>query len=97
MTNGAAAGGAAAAGAAAAVNAVKAIGPVVLVERGEFLAILRKTDRPLVVHSPSGFLTKYKYLTNYRGLYFACKAKEPLMLPASAEIVSARKISLPDL
>ena len=96
MTNGAAAGGAAAA-AAAITNAIKAMGPVVLLEPEAFLSILSRVDRPIVVHSPSGFLTKFKYLTNYRGLYFACKTKEPLTLPVSAETIAARKISLPDI
>ena len=93
MTNGAVV----AAAAAATTNAIKAMGPIVLVEQDDFLSILRKMDRPIVVHSPSGFLTKYKYLTIYRGLYFACKSKEPLMLPASAESIAARSISLPDM
>lgn len=97
MTNGAAVGGAVVAVSAVMTNALKAMGPVVLVESEAFLSVLRKMDAPIVVHSPSGFLTKYKYLTAYRGLYFACKSKEPLMLPASAETIAARAIALPDL
>jgi len=91
MTNGAAA------AAAAVSNAIKAMGPVILLEPEDFLSILRKMDRPIVVHSPSGFMTKYKYLTTYRGLYFACKSKEPVTLPVSVEAIFARKIALPDL
>jgi len=91
MTNGAVV------AAAAMMNAIKAMGPVVLVEAEEFLSIVGEMDQPIIVHSPSGFLTKYKYLTTYRGFYFACKSKEPLMLPTSAEIIVARSISLPEL
>ena len=59
MTNGAAG----AAGAAAAIaEALKAMGAIICVEPQEFLAILERTEKPLVVHSPSGLLTKYKYL-----------------------------------
>ena len=91
MTNGAVV------AAAAITNAIKAMGPIVFVDTDDFLSILHKMDRPIVVHSPSGFLTKYKYPTTYRGLYFACKTKELSMIPASVEIIAARSISPPDM
>jgi len=91
MTNGAAV----AAAAAAKANAIKAMGPIVVVEPHEFLDILQRTEKPLVVHSPAGMITKYKYLTSYKGLTFFTKSKEPLLIPASVEIVTAKKIELP--
>jgi len=91
-------GAAAAAGAAAAIaNALKAMGAIVCVEPREFLAILERTENPLVVHSPSGFLTKYKYLTSYKGLIFFTKSKDALLIPASVEIVTAKKIWVPQM
>ena len=94
MTNGATG----AAGAAAAIaEALKAMGPIVCVEPQDFLGILKKTEKPLVVHSPSGLLTKYKYLTSYKGLTFFTKSKEALLIPASVETITAKKIVIPQM
>ena len=93
MTNGAAAG---AAAAAAIAQAIKASGAIVRVEPDNFLKILRRTDRPLVVHAEGGFLsTNYQYLTAYKGLIFFTKSRTELMLPGSAEVVIAGKIWIP--
>ena len=90
--------GAAGAAAVAAINeALKAIGPIICVGPQEFLHILQKAEDPLVVHSPSGFLAKYKYLTSYKGLTFFTKSKEPLLIPASVETITARKIAIPQI
>ncbi len=100
MTNGAAANGAttaAIAGAADIANAIKASGAVVRVESTDFMTILDKTDRPLVVCSESRFLsTKYHYLTSYKGLIFYTKTTTPLMLRPSVETIHARKIWVPE-
>lgn len=94
MTNGAAGG--AAAAAAAIANAIKASGAIVSVESTDFMTILEKSDRPLVVCSESKFLsTKYHYLTSYKGLIFYTKSDRPLMLRPSAEIIHAKKIWIP--
>jgi hypothetical protein len=91
-----AAGGAAAR--AAIANAIKASGVVVNVSAEDFAAILRRTERPLVVTAEGGFFsTSYKYLTSYKGLGFYTKASVPLVLPADAEVVRARGISIPQL
>jgi hypothetical protein len=92
MTNGAAG---AVAAVAAANNAIKAMGAVVVVEPQIFLDILQRAEKPLVVHSPAGFMTKYKYLTSYKGLVFFTKSKEALLLPASVEVITAKKIEIP--
>ena len=95
MTNGAAAGGAAAAGAAIA-QAIKASGVLVHVRPDDFVAILTRQDRPLVVVAKGGFFTTtYKHLTSYKGLGFYCKADQPLKLPPGAEVVEAQSIWLP--
>ena len=98
MTNGAVVGAMGATGAAAGIaNALKAIGAIVCVEPQELLAILERTEKLLVVHSPSGFLTKYKYLTSYKGLVFFTKSKDALLIPTFVEIVTAKKIWIPQM
>ena len=96
MSNGAI--GAGAGGAAAVMaEALKAIGAIVCVEPQEFLGILERIEEPLVVHSPCGLLTKYKYLTSYKGLTFFTKSKEALLIPASVETITAKKIAIPQM
>ena len=64
-----AAGSAGGAGAAAAlVNAIKASGTIVQVSEDAFFEILARVEEPLVVHSPSGFMTPHRYIFSYKGL-----------------------------
>ena len=83
--------------AAAIAEALKAIGPIICVEPQDFLAILEKAEKPLVVQSPSGFMTKYKYLTSYKGLTFFTKSKDPLLIPGDVEMITAKKIVVPQI
>jgi len=94
---GGAAGGAAGAAAVAAAiaNAIKASGAIVSLEPKDFVSIVERCDKPLVVFSPKGFLSSNKYLTSYRGLFFFCKTAEPLRLPSDAEIILSKKIWVP--
>ena len=95
MTNGS---GAAAAGAAqhAIANAIKAFGVVVTVTNGDFLTILERTEKPLVVMANKRFLSpNYKYITSYKGLAFYTKSDELLHLPGDVELVTSEKIRLP--
>ena len=86
----------AAAVAAAIARAIKASGAIVRVEPTDFLTILSKTDRALVVMTESKFLkTSYRYLTSYKGLFFFTKSSEPLLLPSKSELVVAKKIWIP--
>jgi len=86
----------AAAAAAAIAQAIKASGAIVSVESTDFMTILDKVNRPLVVCSESKFIsTKYHYLTAYKGLIFYTKSVSPLMLRPSAEIIRAQKIWIP--
>ncbi|MBN1127074.1 MAG: hypothetical protein JXA82_18880 [Sedimentisphaerales bacterium] len=96
MTNGAMAGGAAAAAAASISSAIKASGAIVRIEPHEFVDLVCRINDPIVVWSPPGFLTPYKYITCYKGLYFFAKSKTQLTIPASAEIICARKIWIPE-
>ena len=79
-------------------NAIKASGVVVRVEPGEFLAILKRTDAPLVVTGTGGVFKKHhQYLTSYKGLAFFTTSPDPFLLPSRAEIVQAKSISIPDV
>ena len=96
MAYGAGAGAAAAARAAAIAKAIKASGAIVQVEPNDFLVILSKTSKPLVVLAEGGFLkTNYQYLTGYKGLVFFTKSPTPLQLPGDIELVVAKKIWIP--
>lgn len=90
---------AAAAGAAAAAaiaNAIKASGVLVRVDPQSFQSILRKIANPLVITARCGlFTTKYQYLVSYKGFAFFTKSREPLILPAGVETVTAAKIWTP--
>jgi len=89
-------GGAAAARAAAIAQAIKASGAIVQVEPDNFLMILTKMDRPLVVMATGGFVkTSYQYLTAYKGLIFFTKSPAQLLLPGGAEVIASKKIWIP--
>ena len=91
-----AAGAAGAAAAAAIAQAIKASGVIVHVRRADFIGILERQQRPLVVHATGGiFRTNYQYLTSYKGFAFFAKLSEPLDLPADVELVEAQAIWIP--
>lgn len=93
MTNGAAGG---AAAAAAIAQAIKASGAIVRVEPSDFMTILSKSEKPLVVIAEGGFVKKnYQYLMGYRGLVFFTKSITPLQLPSKIELIAAKKIWVP--
>ena len=87
-------------GAAAAVainEAIKASGAIVQVEPAQFLSLLSKTEAPLVVTAKTTFLrTRYKYLTSYKGLIFYAKSATPLELSMGVEVITAKKVSIPE-
>ncbi len=94
MANGATA---AAAAAAETAHAIKASGAVVHVEAGDFETILRKIESLLVVCAEGGiFSRKHHYLTSYRGLIFYTRSQTPLLLPPQVELITARKIWIPE-
>jgi hypothetical protein len=62
----------------------------------DFLTILGKSERPLVVAAPGRFLApKYQYLTAYKGLAFYAGSREALRLPENVELIEARSIWIP--
>jgi len=93
MANGAAAG---AAAAAAIARAIKASGVIVRVTPPEFGAILKRAEKPLVIHTQGGFFsTRHQYLVSYKGFAFHTKSATTLVLPSDAEVVEAEKIWVP--
>lgn len=79
-------------------NAIKACGTLVRVEPQEFLKIIGKQEQPLIVRTSAGvFSNSIKYLASYKGLAFHCKSKMELNLPAKAELINAKKFSIPDI
>ena len=94
MTNGAAGGTAAAA--AAIAQATKASGAIVRVEPPDFVRILSRTEKPLVVMAQGGLVAKnHQYITSYKGLVFFTKSHNPLQFSSKVEIVVAKKIWIP--
>ena len=83
---------------AAQVNAIKASGVIVKLEIADWLKILERTERPLVVIGIGGMFKKHnQYLTSYRGLAFFATSKDTIVLPPRCEVVQAKSISIPDV
>lgn len=88
--------GAGAAQAAAVAVAIKASGGIVELKSEDFIKLLNRADKPLVVTAEGGLFTKTnRYITNYRGMFLYTKSKQPLRLPSGAELVVAEKIWVP--
>jgi hypothetical protein len=79
------------------VNATKAFGIVVKISAPEFLALLERSEAPVVVVGQGGTFRKHhRYLTSYKGFAFFARAPMPLALPAHAEVISVESISIPE-
>jgi hypothetical protein len=86
----------AAAIAAMIAEAVKASGTVVRIEPDEFLKILGKVEKPLVIYAEGGMIsTNYQYMVSYKGFAFYTKADEEIQLPNGVEVIVADKIWIP--
>ena len=86
-----------AAAAAAIALAIKASGVLVRLDPAEFMKIVGRLQDPLVVVATGGLFTKnYQYLMSYKGLAFYTKSTEPLQLPATAEVIAAKSIWIPN-
>ncbi len=90
-------GGAVAAHAAAVARAIKASGAIVHVEPNDFFNLVNRQREGLVVHAVGGlFSSNYQYLTGYKGLIFFTKSPEPITFPPQTEVITAKKIWIPD-
>lgn len=82
--------------AAVIAQAIKASGAIVSVEPNEFMTVLSRAEKPVVVVAISGFRKKrYQYLTGYKGFVFYTKLSEPLSLTSDTELITAKKIWIP--
>ena len=91
-------GGGVAAGVAATAiaDAIKASGAIVRVENDDFLSIIKRAEKPLVVMKQKSFWSpSFKYISSYKGLAFFTKSAEPLRLPSDTELITAKSISIP--
>ncbi len=87
---------AAAARASAIAQAIKASGAIVSLSPDDFLYIVSKTPRSIVITATGGmFRQNYQYMTSYKGFVFFAKSSTPLPLPPDAEIIAANKIWIP--
>ncbi|HRQ39512.1 MAG TPA: hypothetical protein PLD25_16510 [Chloroflexota bacterium] len=84
--------------AAAVANATKATGTIVHIEPDDWLQLVERIAEPLVVMGMGGILSKhYQYLVSYKGLAFYARSHEKLPLPPQAELITAKKIWIPDM
>ena len=83
--------------AAAMAQATKASGAIVNMEPDDFMTILGKCEKPLVIVSHGGFLDRsFRYLVGYKGLVFHTKTRTELMLPGRTEVVAAKSVWIPN-
>lgn len=84
------------AAAAAVAQAIKASGAIIRVEPDEFINIISRSQKPLIIMAKGGFLNKsFDYLTGYKGLVFYTRSNKSLYLPGDSEIISAKQIWIP--
>ncbi len=82
----------------AVINANKASGVIVRVSAGDFMAVLKRADSPVVVVAKGGVIKKhFRYLTSYKGLAFFTTSEAAIVLPHSVEAIQAEKIWIPDM
>ena len=68
---------------------------VVDIERDAFVSILKKSEKPLVLHVQSGFPKAHKYFTSYDGFCFMLKSKAPHDFTMQAAVLSVNKVFAP--
>lgn len=62
----------------------------------EFVDLLRKIERPLIIYKQPGLLApNHQYLTSYKGLAFFTKSRVEIDFPRGTEIIIADKIWMP--
>jgi hypothetical protein len=68
-------------------------GTGVCVKLDDFLAILAKSEAPLVIMSSEGYFTKiYKYVTGYKGFVFFTESLDKLDLGSNVEVIYAQSL-----
>lgn len=84
------------AAAAAIANAIKASGAIVRLREEDFIKVISRSDKPVIIVSRGGFMKKdFDYLTAYKGFIFFVRTKNEINLPGDSEIISAQQIWIP--
>jgi len=82
-------------GESGASQAKAVLGPKITVSPAEFLRVVSKMDKPVVVvNNPGGlgFSKSWQYLTSYKGFLFHTVSKAQLFFP-NCEVYEAKKIT----
>jgi len=78
------------------VDTLRAMGMIVLVEPTEFVAIVAKMDRPMVILAEGALSMTFRYVTVYKEMIFFSKGDSPVTFVNEVELIRARKIWLPE-
>ena len=74
-------------------RAMRAFGMLVRVNPEDFMTILSKNEKPLVVFTEKKFIvSSYHYLTSYKGFIFYTKTKSPMQLTSNVELIQAKSM-----
>ena len=68
-------------------------GPIIHFDPGDFAKILARIDKPIVIISYNGWISKkYRYMTAYKGFTFCTRSRDSLLLPDNVEVIEALKL-----
>jgi hypothetical protein len=77
-------------------QAVKATAGLLRVDAADFQSIVDRVENPIVVIAQGRFFSRStRYLTSYRGFILYTQSREPLHIPARAEVLTASSLWLP--
>lgn len=80
-----------------AIRAIRAAASIVEVAPKDFLAIVARAEKPLVISSRGGILRRrFSYVVSFRGLTFVTRSRERLALPEGTDVIAAVRMWLPD-
>ena len=65
---------------------------IVQVDRDAFLRLLKKEQRPLVLHVHAGFPKQHKYLVRHGGYVFMYRSKKPQDFSRESEMLNVEKV-----
>lgn len=80
-----------------AIKAIRAAASIVEVAPKDFLSILERAEKPLVISARGGILRRrFSYVVSFRGLTFVTRSRERLTLPEGTDVIAAVRMWLPD-
>lgn len=78
------------------VDTLRATGMIVLVEPQEFVAVVAKMNKPMVILAEGALSMTFRYVTVYKDMIFFSKSEAPVSFANEVELIRARKIWLPE-